>query len=68
LDVLPEIINYHAMKSGRSPLCVVDNKLVALCDDEDTDAADFDKFIVYSAFPSSNEQLLKVSRTKRVSP
>ena len=60
LDTLVEILQYHLESDGRPALKVVDDILVP-SQGTSRQHTQPDKIIVYSAFPQSNLQLLKVS-------
>src|SRR5436190_12834038 len=67
LDALIHILQYHLHTDGRPPLQVVDDTLVP-SDGCTVQEGSPDKIIIYSAFPSSNLQLLKVSKSHFFKP
>ncbi|KAF8422282.1 P-loop containing nucleoside triphosphate hydrolase protein [Boletus edulis BED1] len=71
LDVLGKIVKYHLEKDGRPPLTmcedgqnVIPNK-TGLADD--TEYAECDRIVIFSAFPSSNRMITSILKLHNVS-
>lgn len=66
LDVLAQVVKYHLERDGQRPLTMKDDGQTLMPNEShDADLQEYpecDRIVIYSAFPSSNQAILDVSR------